>query len=224
VKRFSDWLGFLFVVAAFAMFAWRYPALPDPMPTHWNAAGQVDGWMPKFWGAFLFPIVMAAVWLTFLVLPRISPKGFEMEPFLRAWGVCKVTILALLLFIGVLVLRAAESGGELPRTPLLASLGVLFVVLGNLLGKVTRNFFVGIRTPWTIASEEVWYRTHRLGGRLFVAAGLFVVAAAFFRQGVWPIVVAVGLAGLVPVVYSYVIYRRLEGLPGARPAAPAPKG
>ncbi len=215
MKRISDVLGFLLVLAAFAMVGVQYPGLPDPMPTHWNAAGHVDGWMPKFWGSFLFPLVMAVLWLMFLVLPKISPRGFEMEPFLRAWGVLKVTILALVLFIGVLVLRASKSGGELSQTAIFCSLGVLFVVIGNVLGKVTRNFFVGIRTPWTLASEEVWYRTHRLAGKLFVAAGLFVAATAFLGLRLWPIMISIGLAALVPVVYSYVIYRKLEGLPGA---------
>jgi uncharacterized membrane protein len=216
VKK-SDVLGLLLVLAAFVVVGLKYAGLPDPMPTHWNAAGQVNGWMPKFWGAFLVPIIMAAVWLTFLVLPRISPHGFEMEPFLRAWGILKVTILALLLFVGVLVLRAAATGGELSQTPLFFGMGILFIVMGNLLGKVTRNFFVGIRTPWTLANEEVWYRTHRLGGKLFVAAGVVVAAMALSGVYVWPIFVSIGLAGLIPVVYSYVIYRRLEGLP--RPAA-----
>jgi uncharacterized membrane protein len=219
VKRFSDALGFLLVVAGFAVVFLQYPGLPDPMPSHWNAAGQVDGWMPKFWGAFLIPIIMAVIWLIFLALPRISPHGFEMEPFLRAWGVLKVTLLALMFFIGVLVLRASKNGGALSETALFCALGILFVVIGNLLGKVTRNFFVGIRTPWTLASEEVWYRTHRLAGKLFVAAGLLVAATSFLRWSVWPIMISIGLASLVPVVYSYVIYRRLEGLPGgARPA------
>jgi uncharacterized membrane protein len=122
-------------------------------------------------------------------------------------------------FIGVLVLRASKNGGALSETALFCALGILFVVIGNLLGKVTRNFFVGIRTPWTLASEEVWYRTHRLAGKLFVAAGLVVAATSFLRWSVWPIMISIGLASLVPVVYSYVIYRRLEGLPGgARPA------
>jgi len=219
VRRFSDALGFLLVVAGFAVVVLQYPGLPDPMPSHWNAAGQVDGWMPKFWGAFLIPIMMAVIWLIFLALPRISPHGFEMEPFLRAWGVLKVTLLALMFFIGVLVLRASKNGGALSETALFCALGILFVVIGNLLGKVTRNFFVGIRTPWTLASEEVWYRTHRLAGKLFVAAGLLVAATSFLRLSVWPIMISIGLASLVPVIYSYVIYRRLEGLPGsARPA------
>ena len=218
MKR-SDVLGLLLVMAGFALVIAQYPSLPDPMPTHWNAAGQVNGWMPKFWGAFLLPFIMAGIWLIFLVLPRISPHGFEMEPFLRAWGVLKVAVLALMLFVGVLVLRAATTGDELPPAALFAGMGVLFGVMGNLLGKVTRNFFVGIRTPWTLASEEVWNRTHRLGGKLFVVAGLVVVAAAFTGVPIWPIFVAIGLAGLIPIVYSYVLYRRLEPAAAGRPAS-----
>ncbi len=214
MKRMSDVLGLLLVVAMFVAVAIQYPSLPDPMPTHWNAAGQVNGWMPKFWGAYLPPLLMAGMWLLFLVLPKISPRGFEMEPFLKAWGVLKVTILAVMAYIGVLVLRAARSGGELSPTAIFVALGVLFAVIGNLLGKVTRNFFVGIRTPWTLASEEVWYRTHRLAGKLFVAAGLFTAAASLAGLRVWPLVASIAVASVVPIVYSYVIYRRLEGVPG----------
>lgn len=218
MKRISDLAGLLLVVGAFALVGLKYPGLPDPMPTHWNAAGHADGWMPKSWGAFLVPIVMAVIWLSFLALPKISPRGFEMEPFLRAWGILKVTMLALVFFIGVLALNAATTGGELSPKAVFVSIGVLFVVIGNLLGKVTRNFFVGIRTPWTLANEEVWYRTHRLGGKLFVLAGIFVVAMALAGASVWPIFVSIAVAGIVPVIYSYVIYRRLEGAPGgARP-------
>ena len=214
MKRMSDVLGLLLVIASFVIVAVQYPSLPDPMPTHWNAAGQVNGWMPKFWGAYFLPLLMAGMWLLFLVLPKISPRGFEMEPFLRAWGVLKVTILALMTYIGMLVLRAAQHGGEMSQTPIFVAIGILFAVIGNLLGKVTRNFFVGIRTPWTLASEEVWYRTHRLAGKLFVAAGLFMVVASLAGLRLWPLFVSLGVAALVPVVYSYVIYRRIEGLPG----------
>lgn len=214
MKRMSDVLGFLLVAAAFFAVTVQYSSLPDPMPTHWNAAGQVNGWMPKFWGAYFVPLLMAFLWLLFLVLPRISPRGFEMEPFLRAWGVLKVTVLALTLFIGALALRAARHGGELPQTPIFVAMGILFAVIGNLLGKVTRNFFVGIRTPWTLASEEVWYRTHRLAGKLFVVAGILIAAGALLGLPIWSTIGLLVVASLVPVVYSYVIYRRIEGLPG----------
>ncbi len=213
MKRLFDVAGLLFVLLSFAVVAVMYPDLPDPMPSHWNLHGQVDGWMPKFWGAFLIPLVMAVLWIVLLVLPRISPRGFEMDSFARAWGFLRVAILGMLFLVGLLVLRAAKTHEPLSERVLLTALGVLFMLIGNVLGKVTRNFFVGIRTPWTLANEEVWYRTHRLAGKLFVVAGLLVVAASLAGLGAWTIFVSVGLATLVPVVYSYVIYRKLEGLP-----------
>ena len=220
MKRLFDVAGLLLVLAGFAVAAVMYPGLPDPMPSHWNAAGQVNGWMPKFWGVMLFPIIMAVLWLVFLVLPRISPRGFEMDPFVRAWGFLRVAILAYMLLVGVLVFQAAKNHGQMSERALLAGLGVLFVLMGNFLGKVTRNFFVGIRTPWTLANEEVWHRTHRLGGKCFVAAGLVVIASSALGLGIWPIFAAILVAALIPVVYSYVIYRKIEGSPAsARPVS-----
>ena len=112
VNRVFDVLCLLVVLAGLALAAVKYPLLPDPMPSHWNAAGDVNGWMPKFWGVMIFPIIMAAIWLMFLVLPRISPRGFEMDPFVRAWGYLRVAFLAFMLFIEVIVLRAAQESGK----------------------------------------------------------------------------------------------------------------
>jgi uncharacterized membrane protein len=215
VNRVFDVVGLLVVLAGLALAALKYPLLPDPMPSHWNAAGDINGWMPKFWGVMIFPIIMAAIWLVFLVLPRISPRGFEMDPFIRAWGYLRVAILAFMLYIEVIVLRAAQNQGKLSPNGLFVGMGVLFVLMGNFLGKVTRNFFVGIRTPWTLANEEVWLRTHRLGGKCFVAAGFAVVASSLLGLGPWPIMALILAAALVPVAYSYVIYRKLEGAAAA---------
>jgi uncharacterized membrane protein len=202
-------LGFLLVVAGFAYAAFLSPRLPDPLPSHWDAAGRVNGTMPKPWGVFIVPLVMAVLWLLFLVLPRMSPRGFEMGSFASAWGILTVSILAFMLFVEVLTLNAAETRENLSPKPIFAAIGVLFAVIGGVMGKVTRNFFAGIRTPWTLASEEVWNRTHRLGSKIFMAAGLVAVAAALFDLGWWVALAALLVGPLVPVIYSYVIYRRL---------------
>jgi immunity protein, SdpI family len=220
VNRVFDVVCLMVVLAGLALAAVMYPRLPDPMPSHWNAAGDINGWMPRFWGVMIFPIVMAAIWLMFLVLPRISPRGFEMDPFVRAWGYLRVAFLAFMLYIEVIVFQAAQNQGKMAQEGLFVAVGVLFVLMGNFLGKVTRNFFVGIRTPWTLANEEVWLRTHRLGGKCFVAAGFAVVAISLLGLGPWAMMAVILAAALVPVVYSYVIYRKLEGpAAAARPAS-----
>jgi uncharacterized membrane protein len=114
-----------------------------------------------------------------------------------------------MLFVEVLTLNAAQTRANLSPKPIFAAIGVLFAVIGGVMGKVTRNFFAGIRTPWTLASEEVWNRTHRLGSKIFMAAGLVAVAAALFDLGWWVPLGALLVGPLVPVIYSYVIYRRL---------------
>jgi uncharacterized membrane protein len=201
--------GIVLIAVSFALSALMYPRLPDPMPMHWDLLGNLDGEIARAWGAFLVPAVAAGVWLLLLVLPRLSPREFPMEPFARQWRAFEIAILGFLLFAQWLMLHAAASQRPLPSRLFQVGLGVLLAALGNLFGKTTRNFFFGIRTPWTIASEEVWLRTHRFAGRLIVATGGLVVLAAFFDLGSVLILPAVVLVVLVSVVYSYVIYRRL---------------
>jgi uncharacterized membrane protein len=132
-----------------------------------------------------------------------------MESFGPAWGVITIAVLVFLLFVEVLTLNSARTAASLSPRILLAAIGVLFAVIGGALGKLTRNFFAGIRTPWTLASEEVWNRTHRLAAKVFVAAGLLVAAAAILGLGWWILLSPLFVAPAIPIVYSYVIYRRL---------------
>jgi len=210
VSRSFRILGFLLVLAGFAYATFVSSTLPDRVPSHWDASGRVNGTLPKPWGVIVVPLVMAALWLLFLVLPRMSPRGFEMGPFSQAWGVITVAVLAFLLYIEVLALSAARGTATMSIGAIFGGVGALFAVIGSVLGKVTRNFFAGIRTPWTLASEEVWNRTHRLASKVFVAAGLMVVAAALLGLSWGTMIAVLVFAPLIPIVYSYVIYRRIE--------------
>ncbi len=201
------------VLLSFAVAAALYHRLPASIPIHWNARGEANGFAPKSWGAFLMPGVMAGSYLLLRFVPRMSPRGFAVERFQRVFEIFQTTILAFLLLMTVLMLLAG-IGVKVPMDrAIYAGVGLLFVVLGNFMGKVTRNFFVGIRTPWTLASDEVWLRTHRLGGKLFVLAGLGLCASGLLGGGLVPLLAAIAIAGVVPVIYSYLLYRRLEGAP-----------
>lgn len=199
------------VIAGFALSALAYGRLPDPVPTHWNLHGVVDGWTAKPFGPFVLPLAMLGAWIVLRFVPRISPKGFQVEGFRPAFEVMKVTILGVLLVITAAVHLAGMGHPVSVGRVAQGAVGVLFVVLGNYMGKVTRNFFVGIRTPWTLANEEVWSRTHRFGGRLMVLAGLVCLVAALLDVMSAAILIgAILLAAVVPVAYSYVVYRRLS--------------
>jgi uncharacterized membrane protein len=199
------------VLVAVALSFILYPALPELMPTHWNLHGDVNGWSEKMFGAFLMPLVMLGVLALFAVLPRISPRGYPVDGRSRGYRAIEMAIVAFSLSVHVMILLTA-TGTRVNvsiLTPLLA--GALFVILGNYMTKMRRNFFIGIRTPWTLANEDVWFRTHRLGARVFVAAGLALMIVPFLGQAqkvAFPAIAIV--AALVPTVYSYVIYRRLE--------------
>ncbi len=199
-----------FVVAAFAIAAALYSRLPELVPTHWNARGEADGFTPKPWGPFLLPLSMAGTYIFLMLIPQISPRGYGTERFQSVFEIIQASLLAMLLAVTAVTLFAG-IGVPMPieRITHIAT-GLLFIVIGNFLGKVTKNFFVGIRTPWTLASDEVWLRTHRLAGKLFVIAGIGLVASSFAGGGTVALLVAVGLAAAIPAVYSYILYRRLE--------------
>ena len=207
----SHVFAILLIVALAGVTAGLYPNLPDPVPTHWSLSGKPDGFLPKPWGAFAIPLAMTGVYLLLLALPKVSPRGFAMDRFAETWGTVRGFIMLFLFFVGLISLLAA-AGEPIPMDrAMLVPMGLLLALLGNFMGKFTRNFFVGIRTPWTLASEEVWLRTHRLGGKVFVVVGLAVAAAALLGAPFAVVFGVVIVAVLIPVVYSYVIYRRLEG-------------
>lgn len=209
----TDFVCLTVVFLHFAFVGYIYAELPDPVPTHWNAQGEVDGYTPKPWGAWLFPVITFGMYLLFKVLPWISPQGFRMESFMRIVDILKQALVLFMFVIGVTVAFAAKGHSFDPGLVILPGVGVLFIILGNYMGKLRKNFFIGIRTPWTLASDEVWAKTHRLGGWCFVLAGLLLLIAGLAR---WPSMqvvlgIAIGVGALLPVVYSFVIYKRLEG-------------
>jgi len=198
-------------LGAFAIAAWFYPQLPDPVPTHWNMHGVADDWTAKPMGVWLLPLITLVISAIMLVLPVISPRGFRLDSARRAYDIVIFLLVGFLIAVEVFSFRAAMSGGEELSEAIPVMMGFLFIALGNYLGKFPKNFFVGIRPPWTLASDEVWNRTHRLAGYLFMAAGAGLAVIGFFETPAWLMIAFVGPAALIPVLYSLLLYRRLHG-------------
>ncbi len=205
---------YLFVFAAVALLVLAailaiYPALPAQVPMHWNAAGEVDGWGPRR-EVLVHAAFLLGLGLLWLVLPKVSPKRFAVEGFEATWWFSGMAMLLLMGYLQCVHLWAAYQGGFAMDRAIVGGLGMFFVLAGNVMGKVRRNFWLGVRTPWTLANDRVWYATHRLAARTMVAGGALAVLVALAGwHGL------LGIAGLVagaivPVVFSLVYYKRLE--------------
>ena len=201
----------VFLAIAVGVAVWLWPHMPARVPNHWDVHGQANGYAPRFWSVAMWPLLIGALAVLTVLLPAISPRRFEITPFAGIFGALMLAIQGVMLVLGIAAMLAG-AGHVVPMTTVaLLAVGVLLMVLGNYMGKLRRNFFMGVRTPWTLASEAVWERTHRLAGWLFVLAGMVMVIAAPITAARWLSLGVVAVACLVPTVCSYFIYRRLEG-------------
>ena len=198
-------LAAMWVAAAAA-----YPRLPERIATHWNVHGQVDGWGGRAW-AFLFPAMATLmVLLATEVLPRIDPRRANWEKFRDVLNLVVNLIVLFTAWMMALSLGVGLGWKVDMTRALLVGVGLFLAALGNYLPRIRSNWWLGIRTPWTLESERVWRETHRVGGRTFVAGGLLAAAAGFLPRpySVAVSMAAIGAAVLVPAVYSYVAFRR----------------
>jgi uncharacterized membrane protein len=199
------------LVGAMALFTLAvYPLLPDRIPVHWNLWGEVDGWTGKWPGAFVAPALALGVWLLLQVLPKVDPRRRNYERFQETYWVVVNMVIGFIGLVHVLSLGTALGWPiGVPRV-ILVLVGVLFVALGNYLPRLRPNWWMGIRTPWTLENDRVWRDTHRLGGKTFVAAGLVMMVSAFLPPAFATValVAAMVLGAGVPLVYSYVLWRR----------------
>ena len=215
----SRWLylALAVTIAAFAasgyVYLFAYDRLPEMIPVHWNIQGEPDRVVPRadawvnFW---LTPLVMAGVLGLTFVLPWLSPKQFKVEPFLPAYEYIMAAVVLLFGYIHVILLVSSLD----PKASLIRFMvaGILFflALIGNVLGQVRRNFWMGVRTPWTLASDTVWIKTHRLAAWLFVAFGVLGGIASLAGLPLMLVFAGIIIAALWPAVYSLVLYKRLE--------------
>lgn len=192
-----------------------YPGLPDLIPSHWNFDGEVDGYLPRIWGVAVIPLVMAACTALFFVLPRIDPLRANYPKF-RAYYEGFILVFAAFLFVIQLQVLLWGLGFLISPNVLLPPVfGILFIYLGFLVERAEQNWFVGIRTPWTLSSAAVWKKTHERGGLLFKLAGVIAICGVLAGQyALWFAFVPMLVIAVYMVIYSYVEYgkeQRMEG-------------
>ncbi|MGA7227194.1 MAG: DUF1648 domain-containing protein [Acidimicrobiia bacterium] len=209
-KRAWEVVQLAIIAGMFILAAVRWGSVPDQIPVHWNAAGEVDGYGGKFVGLLLVPIMTAVLYPLLKYLPRIDPASRNYETFAGTYLLVRVLLTVYLAFIYVVLNLAIGNEETFPVGELIvAAVGVLFIILGSVMGKFRPNWFAGIRTPWTLTSKKSWVMTHRLGGRVFIAAGVATMVGALIG-GEWAfyamfIVLIPGVIYLF--VYSYLVWR-----------------
>lgn len=201
----------LFIIAvAFVLGFYFYSIFPEQVPVHWNVAGEVDRWGSKFEGAFLMPLIGLGMYLLFWLIPLIDPKKEKYLEFEKVYHIFRNLII--LVLFGIYLIASLNGLGKNIRVEVWIPLmiGVLFLILGNYMSKIKPNWFMGIRTPWTMSSEEVWNKTHRLGGKTFMLMGLWLIITPIlpFNSLVWILIVPIGLMAVIPIVYSYILFKR----------------
>ncbi|HKL11227.1 MAG TPA: SdpI family protein [Clostridia bacterium] len=187
-----------------------YPGLPSEIPTHWDIGGNINEYSPK-WAILLLAALPVAIYLMMVFLPKIDPKKKSYDMHKKAYEIAKVfitLIMSVLVWISILV-----SKGVNLDVGLIVSLmvGVLFITLGNYMSQIRHNYFFGIRTPWTLASEKVWKSTHRVGGYCFIGMGMGMIIVNLLRDHMpsWIMLPIIIFGVGMPIVYSYFEYKRI---------------
>ena len=197
-----------FLIAVIAAMC-LYSQMPALVPVQWDRLSHVSLTVPRFWGASSPALMILVLGVLTHLLPLILPRSFQTGLFAHVYGIVMLAGQGVALAAGLAVLLV-DAGYPLPApTITMLAVGVLLIVLGNYMGKLRKSFFVGIRTPWTLASDAVWERTHQLGGWLFMLAGLVMVIGALIGAPTWLVPATIVAAALIPCVYSFWIYRRL---------------
>lgn len=207
--RNSEIIIFLIVVLAFALGIYFYPQMPANMASHWNEKGEVNGYMPKFWGIFLMPLISLVMLLLFTIIPRIDPLKENIAKFRKYFDSFIVIIFLFLLYIFLLTIFWSLGSRFNMNQFFSPAFAVLFFYAGILIEKSKRNYFIGIRTPWTLSSEAVWDKTHKIGGKLFKASAIISLLGLFFPDyAVWFLLAPVIFSAIFTFVYSYVEFKK----------------
>ncbi|MFH0977918.1 MAG: SdpI family protein [Candidatus Woesearchaeota archaeon] len=207
--RKTLWLLLFFVLVSYGLAIYFYPSMPAMIASHWNSQGQVNGHLPRFWGLFGLPFLITGLWILFLVIPLIDPLKKNIKKFLAYYDLLVLVIILFLLYVYVLTIVWNLGITYNMNALIVPAFAVLFLIMGFIMRKSRRNWFVGIRTPWTLSSDYVWKKTHTLASILFMIAAFVSLISLFLPTYTFYIfVAAVVLAALIPAIYSYVLFAR----------------
>ncbi len=196
------------VLGSFLIGVLSYPKMPERMAAHWNVRDEVDGEISRFWGLFLMPLISLGSFLLFLLIPLIDPLKENIKKFRKYFDFFILIFIIFLFYLYLLTLFWNLGYRFRMSQMLLPAFSLLFFFCGVLVENAKRNWFVGIRTPWTLSSEVVWEKTHKLGGNLFKVAGLIALLGFLFpNYAFYLVIIPVLILTFFTIVYSYFAYQ-----------------
>jgi len=211
IKIMKKLISFALLIIPFILIVIYWSELPDNIPMHWNVDGEIDRYSDSKWGIIVLPVVSLVTFLMFFLVPKIDPKGNFSQFINTYWMIINILMLFFLLLF--MLILYVSLGYQFNQSMFIHNaLYVLFMLLGNYFGKIRANYFIGIRTPWTLENEEVWRKTHRMAGVLWVVSSLLMLTINF----VYPdysfrlLIPYLLLIVLIPTIYSYMVFRKLK--------------
>ena len=208
--KLTTTLSIIIILVAVIAGMLVYNQMPDQMASHWGPDDQVNDYMGKFWGVFMTPLLAFGMLVLFLIVPRLDPLKENIAEFRNVFNLFILMIMLFFVYIWALTIFWNLGFTSFKMSvAILPAMGLLFFFIGYMLRKAKRNWFIGIRTPWTLSSDTVWDEIHRLGAILFMASGVLAMLGGFFGEyAVWFILIPTLGTSIFLIVYSYILYQR----------------
>lgn len=204
-------ISFVVLLIAMGTTALQYANLPESFAIHFDFSGEPDRFVHKAWGAFLLPIIGIAVVAMMPVFRKFSPRGYRVDDSIKSLGRANLAIAVMMMLLQFGVLAFNLSGDYLLFAKYTSGgIGLFLVIFGNYIAKVQKNFFIGIRTPWALTSDENWRGTHRFAGKACVVGGVLCLLSLKTSQPLQYSVAILIISFLLPALYSFVLFRREE--------------
>lgn len=203
------WPTLILVVLAFFESMYYYPKFPAQVATHWGSNGEVNGYMGKFWGLFLVPVITLVLYLFFMLLPRLDPKK-NIPQFKKHFDNFILIFVLFMVYIHTLTIYW-NLGHVFDMTiAIIPAMALLFFFLGTLLSNAKPNWFIGIRTPWTLSNDVVWEKTHQLGATLYKVAAIVALFGIIWQKyAIFILIIPIIVVSFYLVAYSYFEYKKV---------------
>lgn len=209
----KEWVIWVIIVIPFIYSLFIYNQLPEQVPTHWDIEGKPDDFSSRFFGAFMMPLMNVGVYFLLLLLPKIDPRKRNYELFSGTYRALRILIHSMFTAFYFVTVHSAMTGETFSPKIMIITIFLFLALMGNYMKNIKSNFFIGIKTPWTLDSKEVWKKTHELAGKIWFYTGLIAAFLILLIPDDFILFVTIPvfvIIILIPVVYSYFAFREFE--------------